>query len=53
MIAGTNIHEPRLVENLIESFEKLIGLDNFYGFGKSERSVAYLFEKNGGLEAIE
>lgn len=37
----------------MESIEELLKMDEYFGWKKTENSVAYLFERNGGLEAIE
>jgi len=43
----------RLLSNLLESIDSLLKLDDFYGWKKTEHSVAFVFERNGGLDALE
>jgi hypothetical protein len=45
--------ELRLQNNLLESLECLLALDDSQGWRRTERSIAYLFERTGGLDIIE
>lgn len=37
----------------MEAIEELLKLDEYYGWKRTESSVSYLFEKNGGLDGLE
>lgn len=38
---------------MIEAVDCLLQLDGFFGWKKTEKSVAHAFERNGGLDAVE
>lgn len=37
----------------MEAIEEMLKIDDFFGWKKTENSVAFLFERNGGLDALE
>lgn len=45
--------ELRLLMNVMESIAELLKLDIHMGWQKTENSIAYAFERNGGLDALE
>jgi Atypical Arm repeat len=48
-----NNQEARLLLNILESISGFLQLDHIMGWQRSESSIAYLFEKAGGLDALE
>jgi hypothetical protein len=53
IIRGYETNDKKLLANLLEATEELLKLDEFYGLRRSEGSVAFLFERNGALNALE
>jgi len=53
MILASNLMDLRLILNVIESIECLLKLDDWYGWGQTDKSVALLFERYGGLDSLD
>ncbi len=54
LIYGCNIdQETRLLMNILEAISDFLELDNIMGWSRSDRSVAFNFERAGGLDALE
>lgn len=53
MIKASYINEIRLIFNVLEAIEDLLKLDDWFNTYKTEQSVALIFERYGGLDALE
>lgn len=53
IIQGLAIQDGRLLQNLLETTDALLQLDEFYQLSRTEQSIALAFERNGGLDALE
>jgi hypothetical protein len=47
------MQDLRLLKNILESMAEFLALDVLMGWSKTENSVAYHFEKAGGIDALE
>lgn len=47
------LQDLRLLKNILESMAEFLALDVLMGWSKTENSVAYHFEKAGGIDALE
>jgi|LauGreDrversion4_2_1035121.scaffolds.fasta_scaffold1609528_2 hypothetical protein len=47
------MQDLRLLKNILESMAEFLALDVLMGWTKTENSVAYHFEKAGGIDALE
>lgn len=53
MVKGCYCTDPRLLSNILEAIEEILNLDEFNSWKATEKSVAFMFEKNSGLDALE
>ncbi len=47
------MQDLRLLKNILESIAEFLSLDAIMGWTKTENSVAFHFEKAGGIDALE
>jgi hypothetical protein len=47
------LKDEKLLKNIIESLDELLKLDYFLGTKGTDRSISYMVEKCGGLDALE
>ena len=45
--------DARLLKNVLESIAEILALDPYMGWSRSDSSVAYHFERAGGIDALE
>lgn len=45
--------DQRLTMNLLEAIDAILKLDEIMGWSKTDRSMAYLFERTGGLDVLD
>lgn len=54
LATGCNFtQDARLLLNVLEAIEDFLALDNIMGWVRTDRSIAYNFERAGGLDALE
>lgn len=53
MIDAANMNDMRLRLSVLDAIEDLLKLDDWLGWGRSEQSLKLVFEKLGGLDALE
>jgi hypothetical protein len=53
LLQGLYLQDVRLLSNLMEAIEALLQLDEFFDWKKTDNSIAYMIEKNSGLDALE
>ncbi len=53
LVKGTYLKELRLLSNIIEAIDELLKLDIHMGLKNTPNSICLMFEKYGGLDALE
>ena len=53
IVQGCYMTDPKLLANILEAIDDIFQLDEYNSWKKTERSMAFMFERNSGLEALE
>ena len=53
VIGCTPIQDIRLLQNILEAMAAFLELDVQMGWTRTEHAVAFMFERAGGLDALE